>query len=395
MRILHVVGSLDPNTGGLANLAIRLASAQAGLGQTVSMAACHRAEAETRIATSSQRVPNWDRVRYHRIPITRPLLRLVGGGYARELRPAVESVDVVHLHGVWDPILFAAASVARDLGKPYVVAPQGMLDPWSLSQRAMKKRLALAMGYRKMLNRAMFLQGACDEEGRLIQRLSLASPVKVLHNGIYPEELDPLPASGEFYAAHPEFGQAPYVLFLSRLHFKKGLDYLADAFAQVHAKRPEVKLVVAGPDDGYRQTFVERIAQLKIEPHVHMVGALHGAMKYRAMVDAACFCLPSRQEGFSVAILEAMACASPVVISDECRFPEVQTGGAGFVTPLNPTAIADALVQVLKDANHATSMGQIGRRLILSGYTWPIIAQRCIEAYEQGMPARSNRCARP
>src|SRR5690606_27821051 len=111
--------------------------------------------------------------------------------------------------------------------------------------------------------------------------------------------------------------------------------------------------------------FRRRVAAAGLSDRVHPVGPIYGAAKYEALVDAACFCLPSRQEGFSIAILEALASRLPVIISDQCHFPEVAESGAGVVCPLEATAVANALLRVLRlTPEERRAMGDAGRRLV-------------------------------
>jgi glycosyltransferase involved in cell wall biosynthesis len=212
--------------------------------------------------------------------------------------------------------------------------------------------------------------------------LRLTVPTVVLPNGVFLEELAPLPAPGTFRATHPELGAAPFVLFLARLHSKKGLDVLADAFVELGRWRADVRLVVAGPDDGAQVGFLRQVKGAGIAPRVHVVGPLYGRDKLSALVDAACFCLPSRQEGFSVAITEALACGIPVVISEACHFPEVADAQAGIVVPLEPATIARALETILADPALGGRMGQAGAALVRSRYTWDAIAAACLKAYQ-------------
>jgi len=258
-----------------------------------------------------------------------------------------------------------------------------MLDPWAMSQRWWKKRVALVLGYRHMLNAAAFLHFLNADECALTKRLGLTSPGRILPNGIFLQELDPLPVKGAFRAAHPEFASAKLVFFLSRLHYKKGMDFLADAFAIVSRKFPDARLIVAGPDAGAQTAFEAQIARLGIADRVHLVGPLYAAQKLAALRDCDCFCLPSRVEGFSLAVTEAMACEAPVVISTECHFPEVKEAGAGFVADLNARAIAAGIETVLGDPKAAAQMGQAGRALVLNRFTWPKVAQQMIENYQQ------------
>ncbi len=123
-----------------------------------------------------------------------------------------------------------------------------------------------------------------------------------------------------------------------------------------------------------------------------MTGGLYGPAKIAALKQSACFCLPSRQEGFSVAITEALACGVPVAITDACHFPEVAEAGAGAVCSLDPMAVASALEQILEDPDRAKRMGAAGARLVRANYTWPRIALQTIAAYQSFQPQKRCRC---
>jgi glycosyltransferase involved in cell wall biosynthesis len=375
MRILHVIAGLNPQAGGPPAIAIRLAAAQAQLGHAVTLAAIIPAP-----ATSLASVPGSSRITMRCGPdLAGPLLAGIVG-----------AADVVHIHGVWDSLLRRAARAAHRAGVPYVFTPHGMLDPWSLNQKQLKKKIALALGYRRILQRSAFLHALTAGEMQSLNLLRLDRPVEILPNGIFPEEFAELPPSGTFRRRLPELGDRPYVLFLGRLHHKKGLDYLADAFALVAKKMPAARLVVAGPDEGEEQALRRRISSAGLNDRVHLVGPLYERDKLAALVDAACFVLPSRQEGFSVAVLEALACGIPVVLSEHCNFPEVASSGAGAVVPLTPDALARALEKMLTDPITARQMGLAGATLVRQCYAWPTIAEQSIAAYHRhGVVAHS------
>jgi glycosyltransferase involved in cell wall biosynthesis len=365
MRIAHVIRSLDPRGGGPQTVATRLATAQARLGHRVTL-----------VAGEGPAIPpeGW----LPALPGPRPAVQ--------ECDPDAAAYDVLHLHGVWDRILYRTAAAARKRGTPYVVTPHGMLDPWSLAQKRWKKRLALALGYRAMLDGAAALHLLNADELRLIAPLRLRAPGAVLPNGVFLEEIDPLPPPAAFADTHPDVAGRPYILFVGRLHYKKGLDYLADAFRIVAARSPEVRLVVAGPDDGARAEFERRVGGAELAGRVSVVGPLYGAAKWAALVGAACFCLPSRQEGFSVAVVEALACRTPAVVSEACHFPEVGEAGAGAVVPLDPDRIADALDVYLRDRGARDRAGAAGRRLVEERFTWPQVAARSLDLYRSLLP---------
>ncbi|HMN97141.1 MAG TPA: glycosyltransferase [Phycisphaerales bacterium] len=389
MRILHVASTLDPAAGGPPVVAARLAAAQAAQGHAVTILtyapAAGGAASERGAGTSApasprallEGIPGGADVRVA-LAHPRALEGLRGAGAAAAARPLVGESDVVHLHGVWYPIVRVAAREAKRAGIPYVLAPHGMLDPWSLSQKALKKRVALALAFRRVLDQASWLHMLNHDEVRLAAPLGLRSATEIVPNGIFPDEVAELPPRGRFRATVPGLGDAPFVLFLSRLHFKKGLDLLAEAFAILGRARPDVHLVVAGPDDGAQAELVAQVARLGVGSHVHLVGPLYAARKFEAFIDAEVFCLPSRQEGFSMAITEALASGRPVVITPECHFPDVESGRAGRIVPLEPARIAAALEGLLGDPEEAQAMGRRGRELVLSTYTWPAIAERTV-----------------
>jgi len=232
-----------------------------------------------------------------------------------------------------------------------------------------------------MINRARFIHVLNDDEARLLNPLRLSPPGVVIPNGVFPDEINRVVKPGCFRTNYPVVGTRAYILFLGRLHFKKGLDYLVDAFRIVHEARPDGHLILAGSDFGYQADCQTRIDRLGLRPHVSFVGPLLGDDKLDAIRGAVCFCLPSRQEGFSIAILEALASGVPVVISDACHFPEVAEVGAGIVTPLRAEAVADALIRVLQHPTPRQTFGDAGRSLVDQRYTWPRIAEQTIGAY--------------
>ncbi len=387
IEVLHVVPTLDPAAGGLSQVAVRLAAAEAALGRRVQLLSYDSQTASDRIAREIARVPHQQGIEFISLPPPDGLERVFGRRARRALRALVARAAFVHIHGIWGSLPSTAARVARTFGVPYCFQPHGMLDPWSLAQRALKKKLALLVQYRALLNGAAFIHTLNDDERRPIAPLRLTPEAVDIPNGVFLEEIEPLPEPGTFRRAHPALGAAPYVLFLSRLHPKKGLDVLAEAFRSLAAWSPDVHLVVAGPEDGAGQDFQQRVSSSGLKARVHVVGPLYGSHKYAAFVDAACFCLPSRQEGFSIAITEAMASGLPVVISEACHFPEVAACQAGMITPLDPLALAGAIRQLLEDPSGAARRGAAGAALVRQRYTWQAIASQCVVQYDR---ARSS-----
>lgn len=292
------------------------------------------------------------------------------------------SYDFAHLHSMWSPIPHGAARGLAAAGVPYTLCPHGMLDYWTMRQSRAKKLVHLAIVSRKTMRGCAFIHALNAHEAACVDRFGFGAPCEVVSNGIFASSFEMLPSPDVFLDAHQALRGKRYILFLGRLHFKKGLDYLAHAFIEIAARHPDVMLAVVGPDGGAGGAFSEQISRAGLSDRVVMPGPIYGPEKLGALVGAACFCLPSRQEGFSVAICEALACGLPVVISEACHFPEVEGAGAGVVCGLDASAVAGGLDQVLAEPDQASRMGESGRRLVMERYTWPAIAARCVSLYE-------------
>lgn len=380
MRILHVIASLDPAAGGPPIVATRLAAAQRPLGARCTLLSYHEPHAQAKIDKLLAELPG-GALPVETVAPRGRLDALTLRSARAQLDALVRRFDVVHLHGVWEPLLPAVADAARRARVPYVVTPHGMLGPHSLAQKALKKRIALALRYRAMLNGAAFLHTLNVDERDPLAPLRLRCPTEIIPNGIFPEELEPAPVPGAFRKARPELGDDPYLLYLGRLQHAKGLDLLADAFAILAKTHPRLRLVVAGPDFGFRERLEAMIAAHGVQDRTHLVGPVYGRAKYEAINDAAVFVLASRQECFSMAITEALGCGRPVVISRESHFPEVETERAGRIVSLDAKDLARGIAEVLADPAAADDMGRRGAAMVRDRFTWPRVAQRTLECY--------------
>jgi len=381
MKIIHVIAAIDPKYGGLQAVAMRLAAAQAGLGLDVHIVSHGDAAIEAQVKEIGRSIPHFEHVHWHLLPPAGSMETLFCFSGRRVLKALLKDASFMHIHGVWEPFLLYASRLARAAGVPYCICPAGMLDHWSLGQRSWKKKIALMLCYRKMLNEAAFLHLLNIDEMAAVAPLKFHARNLIIPNGVFAEEFDPLPARGHFKRKIALAHGRRYILFLSRLHVKKGIDILASAFAAICETYVDVDLVVAGPPSGAEGQFMHLVNKLNIRNRVFMVGAIYGEAKLQAMVDADCFCLPSRQEGFSMAITEALACATPVVITDQCHFPEVGSADAGVIVAVDAAEVAKGLATVLSNPAKARTMGENGRRLVLEKFTWPSIAQATLEGY--------------
>lgn len=381
MNIVHAVESINPALGGPAAVAIALALSQARLGHEITVAYYAERHHEEWLASLRVRFADLARVKFESIPAGAPGERVLARSARRAFRRLAVQAEILHVHGMWNAFNIAAARAGRARGLKLVITPHGMLDPWSLQQGRRKKALALRLVWRTLLNRAHFLHVLNDTEAELISPLGLRAPVKVFPNGIFPEEFSKLPDAALF-RRYSGLGPAQrYVLFLGRLHRKKGVDFLVDAFEGLARTDSVTHLVIAGPDEGMRSKVEQWVAERHLEGRVSLVGPLYGELKMSALAGAACFCLPSRQEGFSMAILEAMAAGLPVVISEECHFPEVAQAGAGAVVPLEAGAVGQALREFLADEPRRARACAAAREYVHAHYDWGTIAGGLLAAY--------------
>jgi glycosyltransferase involved in cell wall biosynthesis len=382
MRIVHAIHSIDPDKGGPTAVVMRLASAQSRMGHEVHIVGTLPASRERVLDAYQKDIQGSESVRLH---ITPPPNSILSKLRARAMLDSLRSIDnnhVLHLHGMWCPCLPRAGAWARKHNTPYVVMPHGMLDTWSLRQGAMKKKIALSLVYRSFINHASSIHALNQHEADTIGALGVTPQRDVIPNGVFLDEVELETEPDEFRRSIPELGDKPYFLFLSRLHFKKGLDILADAWTTVSAAHPELRLVVAGPcEDDSADDFKRRIGDAGLSETVFLPGAIYGTRKTAAFRETLAFVLPSRQEGFSIAITEALGLGTPVVITHECHFPEVEQADAGIVTTLDAGAFASAMREIASDQPRRAEMGVNAATLVRENYTWPRIAEQTIELY--------------
>jgi glycosyltransferase involved in cell wall biosynthesis len=314
---------------------------------------------------------------------------------ASELARVVPGIDVVHTHLPFIYPTFAAARAAARHRKPLFYHQRGVFDPQRLKFRALKKKLYLNLIERPIMRGATTLIALTDAEAESYRRLGVGTPSRVIPNGIEPfaivGETDPLTARLGIRPGHL------VVLFMGRVHPIKGADKLIEGFLRIQREHPDAVLVIAGPDEfGLEAQFRERVRTAGAADRVIFPGMVEGSLKHALLQRADLFCLPSDAEGFSMAILEALAAGTAVLISPGCHFDEVERVGAGVVVDAAPAALAAALGDLLRDRQRLASMGARGAGLVRSKYTWDAVADQMIDTYCEGIERhRRTLDARP
>lgn len=320
--------------------------------------------------------------------------------YSRSLQHALRyqlrQFDLVHVHGLYRFPPTYAARCARKQHVPYIIRPHGSLDPYLYKQSSrsvLVKRLYERCFDWPNLNAAGAIHYTTEDERNRVAPLGFRAPSFVVPNGLDWARFASLPAGGAFRALIGA-ADAPLVLFLSRLNFKKGLDLLIPAFAAVRARFPDAVLAIVGPDnEGYGAKVRGWVAEHRLQECVRFVDTLAGRAVLEAYVDADVFALPSYTENFGIVIAEAMACECPVVISDQVNIHGgVVDAGAGLVARCDVPEVASALIALLGDRERRKAMGARGRELVRSQWTWNAVAKQLEAEYERVI-ARCKRDA--
>lgn len=358
---LHLCNGLDPvRDGGMV---------PSILGMT---GALRRSGADVRIVT-----PTLSRLDPAMVP---PGLSIAGP--EADMLGAIRSSEVVHIHGLWQGHGRRGASVARKAGVPYVMTAHGMAEPWALRHKRLKKLAYLALVESKNLQRAACLHALSRPEIGHLRTLAPGAPVCFVPNGVDPTFFDDLPDRGALEAEHPELKDKFVLLFFGRVHAKKGLDILAEAFGTLHNDFPDLHLLIAGKDDGAWAPFADRLGELGLTDRATYVGHVGGEQARKVWAAADAFILPSYSEGFSMAILEALACSLPTLFTTACHFPEAGQADAALIVDPQIDAVTQALRGLLeRSPAERAQLGANGRRLVEAEYAWDQLAQRLADVY--------------
>ncbi len=299
----------------------------------------------------------------------------------------IRQFNVVHIHGVWQHPGHYAAAVAKRRRVPYCVAPHGMLDAASLKMgRRWAKDLAWFLWDSAMLRGAAAVHCLNNAEVRCSPLLKKTRNV-IIGNGVPRAMLESLPDRGAWRAQNAELlgdPGRPIVFFMSRLHPKKGLERLLASWPKLLGLHPTAALVIAGTGEpGYLEQVGGLVRELGLQNSVFLVGQVSGIAKWQALVDSDIFVLPSFQEGFSMAITEAMGAGLPVVITRECNFDEVeQCDGGVIIEDGNMDSFVAAVSRLIGDRAERLRMGANGRQLVSSQFTWEAAAERLEALYQ-------------
>ena len=377
MRVLHVIPSVAERSGGPAIAIVPMCRALKQEGIEVML-----------VSTSAGVDHDESLYEYKGIPAKFFPIQL--GGSFKYSRPLsswlsanIEQFDVAHIHAVFNHSSIAAAHVCRKAGVPYIVRPLGTLEPWSMTQKSLRKRVFWQVSGKGMLRRAAAVHYTTDAEKLSTERLLGLNHGKVIALGI---ETTASASHAKLEQHFPELASEPYMLVLSRLHPKKGLDVLIDAFlALVQVEKfAHWRLVIAGDGpEAYVLKLKAMAGSSAQRDRIVFTGWLDGEEKDAVLGGASLLVLPSHQENFGLCVMEALSHSVPVLVSPHVNLAEeIVLANAGWIATVDKDALISRLAEALGDEEERVRRGLAGKQLSQK-YSWDTAAKSLIDLYKQ------------
>jgi glycosyltransferase involved in cell wall biosynthesis len=356
MKILHIVGSLNASAGGPSRSVPQTCEHLAQQGVHIHLIARPGADA-VQVNTSEN-----FRVSFKSLP------QLIRFG----LQLSKKNVDLIHLQHVWDPYIHVMARIARLKGIPYVVTPRGMLEPWIMQHNQWKKVLGMLLYQRRDLKKATAIHATCKMEKNNIRKLGFTNPISVVPNGI---TLAKVPQPKLDYGTKK-------MVFLSRIHEKKGIEILMDAWKKLNNK--DWQLEIAGDGESAYVEKLKKSIRTSDLPNLKLVGPQYGTAKWDFLKSADIFVLPTYSENFGIVVAEALAVGVPVITTTGTPWQELETHHCGWWIDLSVENLIKTLAAAMQtDNSQLKKMGQRGRKLITQNYDVNEVAKAIKNVYNK------------
>lgn len=296
--------------------------------------------------------------------------------YSRELKKKlvndVESDDIIFSNNLWNYPAYLAFKLSKNKAVPHIVSIRGALYPWSISQGRWRKKLAWYFFQKKALQNASLIHVTCKDEMNAVRNLGIKTPIALVPHGIDFEEHQSLVLKETaLKSLNLDLGKK-YVLFMSRLHKKKGLDLLLDIWVKISKKNPDWCLLIVGPDySDYSSKISELSTKYNLTDNIKVLGMLTGQEKINAFSCSDFFVLPSYSENFGVVIGEALASGLPVVTTTGTPWSDIKVNVCGKYIELTRENLNDALLEMMKlNQSELSLMSNNAKNLIKRDYSW-------------------------
>lgn len=298
--------------------------------------------------------------------------------YSKELKFLVNQVgcDLFHGNGLWQYPVHKMCKIAFKKNRPYIISPHGMLRPWALNQSKLKKQIAFKLYQKKDLDNAACLHATSQIEAQEMRELGFRNPIAVVPNGI---------DLSEYQIRSEKYQSLKTILYLSRIHPKKGLEELIEAWSAIDKSiRHNWKIKIAGNgDEKYINELKALVTDKKLENEILFIGPKFANDKIATFQNADIFVLPTHGEGFPMAVLEAMVCNLPVITTKGAPWQELQTYNAGWWIDIGAAPLAQALTEAMElSDDERMTMGLNGRKIVEENYSIEIVAKKMIQLYE-------------
>ena len=385
LKVLHVIPSVAPCRGGPSKAIIEMVYALRQIGVDAEIATTNDNGAEL-LDVELNRLTEYQGVPIRFFKRFSPPINFLrefaySYGFTRWLNAHIADYDLIHVHAIFSYCSTRTMAIARKHNVPYVVRPIGQLESWSLEQSKGRKKQYLDLIERKNLNAAAMVHFTAESEKE--QALEL---LPNLTSTVTPLGIDLPMLVRDSHTKMIERWQlndhCTTLVYLSRIHPKKGLDILLKALASLDDI--EFQLVIAGTGNkDHIQELKQLSEQLGIDQHCHFIGFVQGLEKNTLLQGADLFTLTSHSENFGIAVLEALASGTPALISQEVALSEqVSQEQLGYVTELNIEAVKDTLSSALNNTEQLKQTGNKARRFIEQNYQWPVISKQLLAVYK-------------
>jgi len=376
MKILQIIPYFTPKCGGDVNIVYNLSNQLLKRGHEVTI-----------FTTDFE--PDWEYVKsldgvcvvpFH--CIANIGLMLISMGMKKQLKKEIRDFDIIHMHDFRSYQNIVTYRYAKKYNVPYVLQAHGSVLPF-FQKQGLKRIFDLFFGY-KILRDASKVIALTRTEAVQYKKMGIdEDKIEIVPNGIDLSEYENLPEKGEFRKKYSIRDDEKIILYLGRIHKIKGIDLLVKAFADLINVLDGVRLVIAGPDDGFLSTLKGQIEDFKINDKILFTGPLYGRDKLEAYADADVYVLPSVYEIFGITVLEACACGTPVIITDRCGIADIIDDKVGHVVEYDKDQLQDAIIKVLSDEELRMRFGEGGRRLVREEFGWGGVVGRLEQIYKK------------